>query len=280
MDTFRKISDMPNRFMAAFFISIAICIVCGQNINAGQHDDICVNIFAQGDIETPLDISVWPGDNNNDGIVDTLDIYALVYYWFRTGTARDSIDYGWSAHSRQAWIPENATYADADGSGRVDIQDAIPVLLNWGKTHPTTNVDGTPPLDLNDESVRAILLEIYNSLKDANSDPAFEITRYIENLLGLNIPTDFGFWGNYPNPFNPSTTIRYRLGEITGVRVVVYNIFGRLVKILCDDIQDAGLYSLIWNGRDQTGHPVSAGIYLCRLEASGRSYTHKMILIR
>jgi hypothetical protein len=82
-------------------------------------------------------VDVWPGDLNNNGVVDTLDILPLAdpSNWLQQGIPRDSIDYGWFAHTVQVWDLSPATYADADGSGRVDIEDFFPICLNWGMTH-------------------------------------------------------------------------------------------------------------------------------------------------
>jgi hypothetical protein len=85
---------------------------------------------------------------------------------------------------------------------------------------------------------------------------------------------------NVPNPFNPSTTIRYYLPERCRVKVAVYDVAGRTIASLADRDQPAGHYSLEWNGRDNFGKPVASGIYFCRLQAGKDMRSRKMVLLR
>jgi len=85
---------------------------------------------------------------------------------------------------------------------------------------------------------------------------------------------------NYPNPFNPSTTIVFSLGRGGEVRLDVYNILGRPVVTLIDQYLSAGDHSIIWDGRDGGGQRVSSGVYLYRLQAGEASMTKKMLLIK
>jgi hypothetical protein len=85
---------------------------------------------------------------------------------------------------------------------------------------------------------------------------------------------------NVPNPFNPSTTIRYYLPERCRVKIAVYDVSGRTIASLADRDQPAGHYSLEWNGRDNLGKPVSSGIYFCRLQAGKEMRSRKMVLLR
>jgi chitodextrinase len=85
---------------------------------------------------------------------------------------------------------------------------------------------------------------------------------------------------NHPNPFNPSTTIRYALPEAARVRLAVYNALGQQVRVLVDAEQEPGAHSAVWDGRDDSGRAVSAGLYLYRLEAGPRQVIRKMLLAR
>ena len=80
------------------------------------------------------------------------------------------------------------------------------------------------------------------------------------------LPTEHTLYQNFPNPFNPITTIRYGLMENARVNLVIYDITGRTVVSLEDREQVAGWYDLTWNGIDQVGHPMSTGVYFCRLQ--------------
>jgi hypothetical protein len=98
-----------------------------------------------------------------------------------------------------------------------------------------------------------------------------------------NIPKVFSLSQNYPNPFNPSTTIRYNIPEVSNaipVKVFVYDIRGRMVRILVDEDKLSGTYQVHWDGRDKHGQQVSSGVYLYRLEVGNFTSIRKMILVR
>jgi hypothetical protein len=86
-------------------------------------------------------------------------------------------------------------------------------------------------------------------------------------LSSQDIPTKFSV-GNYPNPFNPSTTIRYELPKDASVKMEIYDVTGRKVKTLLDGSRSAGYYSVVWNGRDENGREVASGMYLYRFTAT------------
>jgi hypothetical protein len=85
---------------------------------------------------------------------------------------------------------------------------------------------------------------------------------------------------NFPNPFNPSTTIKYSIAQKSKSSLKIYNINGELVKILVDKINEAGTYSVNWDGLNDGGRSVSSGVYLCKLIAGNYAESQKMILIR
>ncbi len=81
------------------------------------------------------------------------------------------------------------------------------------------------------------------------------------------IPTDYVLMQNFPNPFNPTTTIRYSLPEAARVNLSVYNILGQRVAELADEMQGAGTHTVLWNGRNDANVPAASGVYFYRLEA-------------
>jgi hypothetical protein len=85
---------------------------------------------------------------------------------------------------------------------------------------------------------------------------------------------------NYPDPFNPSTTIRYRLGEETHVTLRIYNMLGQLVNTLVDENQKAGFHESIWNGSGDFGQKIASGMYIARLTAGKFSSTKRMLLLK
>jgi len=85
---------------------------------------------------------------------------------------------------------------------------------------------------------------------------------------------------NYPNPFNPVTTLRFALREAGEVRLEIRNVRGQLVTVIADRSFEAGTHTLSWNGTDRHGRAVASGIYLARLQAGTEVRIRKMTLVR
>ena len=85
---------------------------------------------------------------------------------------------------------------------------------------------------------------------------------------------------NAPNPFNAGTAIAYRLSDPGPVRLAIYNLMGQPVRTLVDRVQTAGMYQVPWNGRDDLGSAVAAGIYLARLDYPGGVQTRRLICLK
>jgi streptogramin lyase len=101
------------------------------------------------------------------------------------------------------------------------------------------------------------------------------------------IPNTYELLSNYPNPFNPSTTIMYGLPNQSNVSVVVYSLLGQEVRMLVQDMQNVGSYRVTWNGRDNNGVQESSGVYFFRMLAqptNGNAQpfmrTNKMMLLK
>ncbi len=94
------------------------------------------------------------------------------------------------------------------------------------------------------------------------------------------MPAMFALGANYPNPFNPSTTIRFAVPRDGRVMLEVYDLAGRVVRRLVDETLVADSYSVTWQGRDETGRQVASGTYYYRLTADGERSTRKMTLLK
>lgn len=94
-------------------------------------------------------------------------------------------------------------------------------------------------------------------------------------------PEQYVLSQNFPNPFNPSTTISYNLKEKSNVTLEIFDILGRKIKSLVNgEIQSAGRHTVVWNGKNISGNSVSSGVYLYRIHANDFIETKKMLLIR
>ena len=94
------------------------------------------------------------------------------------------------------------------------------------------------------------------------------------------IPETFSLHANYPNPFNPSTAITYDLPKRSLVTLGIYDILGKQIKTLVNQSQDAGNKIAVWDGTDDLGRQVSAGVYLYQIQAGEFTQTRKMLLLK
>jgi flagellar hook assembly protein FlgD len=85
---------------------------------------------------------------------------------------------------------------------------------------------------------------------------------------------------NYPNPFNPSTTITFALDRQTDITLAIYNIRGEQVKLLARGTTAPGRYSVIWDGSTNSGSLATSGVYFYRLSDGQTRLTGKMMLIK
>lgn len=94
------------------------------------------------------------------------------------------------------------------------------------------------------------------------------------------LPRDLVLYANYPNPFNPSTTIRYDIPQAGLVNLTIYDLNGRLIETLVNEYMATGSHQVSWNGRDASGISVASGVYIYRLQQVGRVQSRKLTLIR
>ncbi|MFQ6674028.1 MAG: T9SS type A sorting domain-containing protein [Fidelibacterota bacterium] len=95
-----------------------------------------------------------------------------------------------------------------------------------------------------------------------------------------SLPVSFTLYANYPNPFNPARTISYELPARSRVIITIYDILGREIRTLVDNLQDPGQKSVIWDGTNDPGEQVSAGVYLYQIQAGDFTQTRKMVLLK
>ncbi len=107
-----------------------------------------------------------------------------------------------------------------------------------------------------------------------------EIQYALDRTSGTALPSVFALHGNYPNPFNPKTTIRFDLPEAQTVRMTVYGVDGRKIATLLDEVRGRGAHDVVWYGRDDAGKSVASGTYFFRIEAGPYSQVRKMTLMK
>ena len=111
--------------------------------------------------------------------------------------------------------------------------------------------------------------------------------RFVINnvVLGTNdytddVPIQYSLKQNYPNPFNPSTKIDFTIAKESFVNITVFDIAGNKIKGLINSNYNPGNKSVQWNSTNEQGEPVSAGVYLYRIQAGNFVDTKKMIFLK
>jgi hypothetical protein len=93
-------------------------------------------------------------------------------------------------------------------------------------------------------------------------------------------PPSYQLHANYPNPFNPETTIEYSLTDPEHVRIDIYNILGNRVSTLVDEVKAPGNHEVMWNGTDENGSRVASGIYFYNMKAGAFNETRRMVMLK
>ena len=154
---------------------------------------------------------------------------------------------------------------------------------NWGQASiPVEDIRGEF-IDLRMLSYEFVILEVNGASCEFGLDDIYwddgVTNNIIEDEFG-ETPFKYSLNNNYPNPFNPLTTIHYDLPEDGFVNVTIYDMMGRTIKIMVNKEQNAGVKSVQWDATDSSGKPVSAGLYLYTIQAGEFRQTKKMVLLK
>ena len=171
-------------------------------------------------------------------------------------------------------VPVKGFNADFYYNMRIDA--ATPGGYNQSMTrYPDGNID---VLD------NYVLHKDVNENKESSANLTVDGQESIQvNAVGESVselPESFHLYSNFPNPFNPTTTIRFATPKNTMVNLTVYNMLGQKVAELLNKECNAGIYEAQWNGKNSNGEIVPTGIYLYSIKADGFNKTQKMILMK
>lgn len=218
---------------------------------------------------------VYPGDTNNDGIVDEYDILLIAVHFLIAGQSRSLKTFAFSPQRAILWDSIPATYADANGDGLVDEKDIVGIGVNWGKTHRPSDENSSFSVD--DEiltACRGSIMTIYRSLPD-NSAAYSSMRNLLSGILGVTdqLPQQSILYPNYPNPFNSATCIGFYIGQDQTVSLSINNLLGQtVVKPYNQVFLKSGYYNYYFSAED-----IPAGAYYYRLITPDRSDARMMI---
>jgi len=132
----------------------------------------------------------------------------------------------------------------------------------------------------NDNTYTYCIVAIYSDPAGESEPSNIASATPLTDFDGVTAPVATTLTGNYPNPFNPETTIRFSMAREDRVSIDIYSINGQLVCSLVSGSYGVGIHNAIWNGRDNIGRPVSSGVYFYRMTTGEYSAVRKMLLLK
>jgi len=160
----------------------------------------------------------------------------------------------------------------SEGSGTVEGNSSIAIdfsvdigVLQVGSDYPVL-------IDIlsNDPDERLVQLVLNIHVAQASA---------IENEWS-GLPKSLALHQNFPNPFNPVTSIRIDLPHRSDIRLSVYDLLGREIRTLANGYFAAGTHTIQWNGKDTAGNPAASGVYIFKLKTKDRTLHRKALLLR
>ena len=189
-----------------------------------------------------------------------------------------SVSLGPAGQNLLSWDPQYEEDLESFRIYRSNGPDFVPTSQNL--IHSTEETEWTDPVTAGYQYFYRITArdEAGNESDPSSSSTSGTATGIVR---GTGVPLGFSLYQNVPNPFNPTTVIRYDVPAGGGlVTLRVYDIAGRIVRTLVDGVHTPGSVEVTWDGRDASGGPVASGVYFYRLVAPGYGETKKMVLLK
>ena len=243
--------------------------------------------------ESSGDITSWDwdfGDGNLDTVQNPIHVYATagLFTVSLTVTGPGGGDTKVITDYITVEDPVVAAFAPSDTTGMgpltidfTDLSTGNPTTWHWDFGDATTDTVQNPSHTYTEVDTFTVTLIVGNS---CSLDTLILVDAIkVKALSGVGdvISARYALEQNVPNPFNPMTTIYFELPEATSVRLQVYDISGRLVRSLLNGATlGAGRQDVIWNGRNDSGQQVAAGVYFYHLNAGSFNETKRMTLVK
>ena len=215
------------------------------------------------------DLLLDSGDDPNSSVDD------ILYYCTRAGGGFDQ-DGIWRISDI------NSPFAD---TVRVITEDALYGADDNINARATMDFDAAGNIVLMENSNEHIFFISPPGTGSTNSFTTTSAEPFLVGTVGIDddlngMPIAYRLEANYPNPFNPSTTIRYQLAKAAPTTLTVYNVLGKAVRTLVSEQQSAGNYSIQWDGRDNNGRAVASGVYIYTLQSGSFTESRRMALLK
>ena len=233
-----------------------------------------------------------PSDCGSASAAPELDYFSLSADSVNTSTTAVTVIYTLSASDPDDYLLDYTVRLILNG-GPVNGGEIMAVSGDFNSNLSSSNVSGAFVFPIGTTegrwNARVLIHDESNNLTNLGpnelAEKNFQSHIIVDNtLLGsekLNtLPMEFALLPNFPNPFNPITTIRYELPDQKLVNISVYDMRGNLIKNLLKSIQSPGLKTIRWDATDSRGNMVSAGVYFYKIKAGSFIQTKKMILLK
>lgn len=249
---------------------------------------------------------------NNSTFVDNSSTYTLSlirnHIDFHNNILRNNCNYEIVLADNTPWgytSEIDVSYCNIQGGQNAVYNQNNANIVNWGEGNidvdPLFLLSGDDPYQLTEQSpcidagtpdTTGLFIPpwdlLYNErVVDGDGDGiaiidigAYEYQDSVSTLEDIIKPITQTKISNYPNPFNPSTTIKLDLAESGQIELAIYNIKGQKVKTLLDCTTSPGIYECVWYGKDETGKSVSSGQYVVNLQQNGKETAKKIMMIK
>ena len=245
-----------------------------------------------------------------DGVFDLRDGMAFVrmWRWYQSNSAGKILAKQLPSIGKQVAIetaPDHFMIVPPRGTKAVEVVVSYPVkdidlsmasieavtdqaiTLTWVDTASGSILLHSAQLKGNSTPIRVDVGHLQKEL-DVPIDISYQFIGKDSEMIGsgntvheiMPVPTEFALHNNYPNPFNPTTTINYDLPQDGSVRLIIYDVMGREVTRLVNGFTPAGYHSVRWDARNKMGENVSAGVYFYHLQSGNFVKTQKMVLLK
>jgi hypothetical protein len=220
----------------------------------------------------PAIASLYPGTNSVDGRMPTTFLDSL---------GQAAVD---AAGTGSTIINEDVGIIDGPVSQIALTTAVLDTSLSGPDYPPVDNPDPTPPA----YEFNLMYSQSSASFTGGVGDyPLGNLTQWadagivgVDDEVGFQFPSQFELMNNYPNPFNPSTVIRFHIAQETDVKLTVINSLGQQVATLTNEHYPAGIHSVTWNAVDDNGSRVSSGVYFYQISTETQVMTKKMIFMK
>ena len=241
------------------------------------------------------------GEDDYSRVVPTLadsTADSLHFSTFRVTAHTEDVDFYHDSEPVEGYSIDNLD--PTEPQGLMAVQSGLSVILQWLSAEDEdfsyhnvyrNDLDSSDPamvfttsdsfyvdLDMVDGSWEYWITSVDSAGNE--SDASEPVSVVLASEQEAAIPTVYALHKNYPNPFNPTTQIRYDLVKSEFVSIIIYDVMGRKIKSLININQDAGYRSIYWNATNDLGQPVSAGMYIYTIQAGEFRQTKKMVLLK